>query len=246
MRSERTGEIFLARLTPLLDKARADVAAAKKNRDDYYASLPTTLVTVAVAPREMRVLPRGNWMRDDGDIVTPSVPKFLPHTDRGTNRLTRLDLAHWLIAKDNPLTPRVFVNRLWKQFYGTGITKSLDDSGSRAEWPTHPELLDWLASEFVDSGWNVKHMVKLMVMAETYRQSSVVTKKLEEKDPFNRLYARQSAIRLDAEMVRDNALAISGLLVEKIGGPSVKPYQPAGYWDQLNFPKRTYDSDYRR
>jgi hypothetical protein len=231
-------------ITPMLEKGRADVAAAKKRKDDYYATLPTTLVTVRVEPRTMRVLPRGNWMRDDGEIVTPSVPKFLPQAEHGTNRSTRLDLAHWLVAKDNPLTARVFVNRLWKQFYGTGITKSLDDSGSRAEWPTHPELLDWLASEFMDSGWDVKHIVKLMVMSETYRQSSVVTKKLEEKDPFNRLYARQSAIRLEAEMVRDNALAVSGLLVERIGGPSVKPYQPKGYWDQLNFPKRTYESDH--
>jgi hypothetical protein len=238
-------------IAPLLDKPRSDLAAAKKKKDDYVATLPTTLVTVAVEPRVMRVLPRGNWMRDDGEIVTPAVPHFLPHADSGGKRLTRLDLAHWLVSRDNPLTARVFVNRLWKQFYGTGITKSLDDSGSRAEWPTHPELLDWLAAEFVDSGWDVKHMVKLMVMAETYRQSSVVTKKLEERDPFNRLLARQSAIRLEAEMVRDNALAVSGLLVDKVGGPSVKPYQPDGYWDQLNFPKRTYvsdhgDSEYRR
>jgi hypothetical protein len=242
---------YFRSISPLLDNTRADFAAAKKKKDDYVAMLPTTLMTVAVEPREMRILPRGNWMRDDGEIVTPAVPHFLPHPDAGTNRLTRLDLARWLIARDNPLTARVFVNRLWKQFYGTGITKSLDDSGSRAEWPTHPELLNWLAAEFVDSGWDVKHMVKLMVMAETYRQSSVVTKKLEERDPFNRLLARQSAIRLEAEMVRDNALAISGLLVDKVGGPSVKPYQPDGYWDQLNFPKRTYvvdhgESEYRR
>jgi hypothetical protein len=172
-------------IAPLLDKPRADLAAAKKKKDDYVAMLPTTLVTVAVEPRVMRVLPRGNWMRDDGEIVTPSVPHFpaacwIP----ATKRLSRLDLAHWLVARDNPLTARVFVNRLWKQFYGAGITKSLDDSGSRAEWPTHPELLDWLAAEFVDSGWDVKHMVKLMVMAETYRQSSVVTRKLEERDPL--------------------------------------------------------------
>jgi len=238
-------------IAPLLDKPRADLAAAKKKKDDYVAMLPTTLVTVAVEPRVMRVLPRGNWMRDDGDIVTPAVPHFLPHADSGTNRLTRLDLAHWLVSRDNPLTARVFVNRLWKQFYGIGITKSLDDSGSRAEWPTHPELLDWLAAEFVDCGWDVKHIVKLMVMSETYRQSSVATKKLEERDPFNRLLARQSAIRLEAEMVRDNVLAVSGLLVDKVGGPSVKPYQPNGYWDQLNFPKRAYvsdhgDSEYRR
>ena len=120
----------------------------------------------------------------------------------------------------------------------------MDDSGARSEWPTHPELLDWLAAEFMDSGWDVKHMVKLMVMSDTYRQTSATSRKLRERDPFNRLLTRQSSFRLDAEMVRDNALAISGLLVDKVGGPSVKVYQPAGYWDMLNFPKRTYQSDH--
>jgi hypothetical protein len=148
------------------------------------------------------------------------------------------------------------VNRLWKLYFGTGLSKTLDDFGSRGEWPTHPELLDWLACEFRDGQpptldprpsappWDIKHMIKLVVMSRTYRQTSFASETLRQRDPYNRLLARQSSFRIDAEMVRDNALAISGLLVDKIGGPSVKPYQPAGYWDQLNFPKRIYTNDH--
>src|SRR5687767_2992711 len=129
-------------------------------------------------------------------------------------------------------------------FYGQGIAKPLDDLGSQGEWPTHPELLDWLAVEFMESGWDMKHMVRLMVTSGTYRQSSNQPKPLREADPYNKWVARQTAFRLDAEFVRDNALAVSGLLVNKLGGPSVKPYQPAGYWEFLNFPKRDYPQDH--
>jgi hypothetical protein len=128
-------------------------------------------------------------------------------------------------------------------FYGNGIAKPLDDLGAQGEWPTHPELLDWLAVEFMDSGWDVKHMVRLMVTSGTYRQLSDQPKPLRESDPYNKWLARQTAFRLDAEFVRDNALSVAGLLVDKIGGPSVKPYQPAGYWEFLNFPKREYPQD---
>jgi hypothetical protein len=141
------------------------------------------------------------------------------------------------------LTARVFVNRLWKQFFGAGICRTLDDFGSQGQWPEQPELLDWLACEFMDSGWDVKHIVRAIVTSRTYRQSSAVSPELREADPENRLLARQSRYRLAAELVRDNALAISGLLVDKIGGPSVKPYQPPGYWENLNFPRRTYHAD---
>jgi hypothetical protein len=158
-------------------------------------------------------------------------------------RLTRLDLANWLVSRDNPLTARVFANRLWMLYFGQGISKSLDDFGNQGEWPTHPELLDWLATEFVGRGWDVKHMVRLLVTSGTYRQTSLTPPDLKERDPFNRLLARQARFRLDAEMVRDNALAVSGLLVGKIGGPSVKPYQPAGYWFALNFPVREWQND---
>src|SRR5262245_60824354 len=207
--------------------------------------------TESVTPAETRVMPRGNWMDESGAIVDPAIPAFLGKLDTGGRRATRLDLAHWLVSPENPLTARVFVNRLWKFYFGTGISKTLDDFGARGEWPTHPELLDWLACEFRDGpeqgsghSWDIKHMIKLMVMSRTYRQTSFASESLRQRDPYNRLLARQSSFRIDAEMVRDNALAISGLLVDKIGGPSVKPYQPVGYWDQLNFPTRIDTNDH--
>jgi hypothetical protein len=148
-----------------------------------------------------------------------------------------------MVAPGHPLTARVFVNRLWKLFFGQGIVGTLDDFGSQGAWPSHPGLLDWLATEFVESGWDVKHLVKLMVTSSAYRQVSVGDEALRARDPYNHLLARQARFRLDAEVVRDNALAVSGLLVRKIGGPSVKPYQPAGYWVYLNFPTREYHAD---
>jgi hypothetical protein len=246
---DRTAELktalakYYRSIAPELDTTRTNLAAAKKEQAELLKGIPTTLATVAAEPRIVRVLPRGNWMNKTGEIVTPAVPDFLTHRT-GKERATRVDLANWIVAGDNPLTARVFVNRLWKLYFGTGICKTLDDFGARGEWPTHPELLDWLSTEFMSSGWDVKHMIKLMVMSHAYRQTATASDKLRERDPDNRLLARQSAFRLDAEMVRDNALAVSGLLVDKIGGPSVKPYQPAGYWDQLNYPKRTYESDH--
>jgi hypothetical protein len=135
------------------------------------------------------------------------------------------------------------VNRLWKVFFGRGLVATLDDFGSQGTPPSHPELLDWLAREFIDSGWNVKTLIRTIVMSETYRQSSKVNDKTRQRDPANIWLARQSRFRLDAELVRDSALAVSGLLCEKIGGASVKPYQPPGYWVFLNFPKRDWTSD---
>ncbi len=199
---------------------------------------------MADAPRTIRILRRGNWQDDGGEIVQPGVPGFLPQLDVKDRRATRLDLAKWLVSSENPLTARVFVNRLWKLFYGQGLSKRLEDLGSQGEPPTHPELLDYLAVEFVQSGWDVKHLVKLMVTSATYRQTSTVTPQLKERDPENRWCARQSRFRLDAEFVRDNALAVSGLLSLNIGGDSVHPYQPAGYWDFLNFPQRKWESDH--
>ena len=137
----------------------------------------------------------------------------------------------------NPLTARVFVNRLWKLYFGTGISAVLDDLGSQGEPPVHPELLDWLAVEFVESGWDVKHIVGLILESSAYRQSSVASAAMLERDPFNRLIARQSRFRYEAEMVRDAALSVSGLLNDAVGGASVRPYQPIGYWENLNFPK---------
>ncbi|MFP6701772.1 MAG: DUF1553 domain-containing protein, partial [Planctomycetaceae bacterium] len=168
------------------------------------------------------------------------VPGFLPLLDVKDRRANRLDLARWIVRKDNPLAARTFVNRLWKLYFGRGLATPLDDLGAQGTRPTHPRLLDWLAVEFIESGWDVKHMVRLMVNSGAYRQSSVVSPVLGQRDPYNTLLARQGRFRLDAEIVRDNALAVSGLLVTDIGGPSVKPYQPAGYWRHMNFPVRSW------
>ncbi len=218
-------------------------ASAQRDRDAFYSPLPKCLVSVhSPTPRTVRVLPRGNWMDDSGDVMQPALPHFLaPATP--DHPLTRLDLAQWLVSRDNPLTARVFMNRLWKQFFGIGLSKVLDDLGAQGEPPVNPELLDWLACEFMESGWDVKHMVRLIVTSHAYRQVSTGPKELLARDPDNRELARQSRFRLDAELVRDNALTISGLLVDKIGGPSAKPYQPAGYWENLNFPTREWQND---
>ncbi len=202
-----------------------------------------TMITVAIEPREIRILPRGNWLDDSGDIVHPAVPQFLGELDTQGARATRLDLANWLVDPEQGiggLTARVFVNRLWALFFGNGIVGSLDDFGGQGETPVHPELLDRLALEFVEAGWDVKQIIKQIVMSHAYRQSSRVSETLLQQDPDNRLFARQSRFRLPAEMIRDNALAISGLLVLDYGGASIKPYQPAGYYRHLNFPKRKY------
>jgi hypothetical protein len=158
----------------------------------------------------------------------------------GERRANRLDLAKWIASPTNPLTARAFVNRLWRLFFGVGLSKAVDDLGVQGEWPVHPELLDWLAVDFVESGWDVKRMVKALTTSSAYRQTSTATPALREKDPFNRLVARQSRFRLDAEFVRDQALAVSGLLVDRLGGESVNPYQPSGYWYHLNFPAREW------
>src|SRR5262249_17159403 len=143
---------------------------------------------------------------------------------------------NWIVSRENPLTARAFVNRQWRKFFGTGLSKTLEDLGSQGEWPTHPELLDWLAAEFMQT-WDVKHLVRTIVTSQTYKQSSMATPHLDEKDPNNRLLARQSRFRVEAETVHDIALSIAGLLVEKFGGPSVRPYQPDGYLAAVNFPK---------
>lgn len=211
-----------------------------------------SLVSESWKPTVTRILPRGNWQDESAPIVEPAVPQFLPQPPNADgHRLNRLDLAHWIVSKDNPLTARAFVNRLWKQFFGAGLSAVVDDLGAQGEPPSHPELLDWLAGEFRDSGWDVKHMVKLIVMSSTYRQDSRVRPELKDIDPLNRLLAYQNPRRLDAEFVRDNALYVAGLLNTEIGGPSAHPYQPAGYYSQIQFPDRTYvsendDRQYRR
>jgi hypothetical protein len=230
-------------VAPLLDRVRDELSDTEKRLEEFQKKIRKCLVTVAAAPRTVRVLPRGNWLDATGEVVTPGVPAFMKALETGDRRATRLDLAKWLVSRDNPLTARVFVNRLWKLAFGTGISKRLDDLGAQGEWPVHPELLDWLATQFMDEGWDVKKSLKRLLMSAAYRQSSKPSKELRERDPFNRLVACQSRWRLDAECVRDNALAVSGLLVRQIGGDSVKPYQPRGYWSFLNFPTREWETD---
>ena len=231
-------------VAPELAALRAQHTQAINARDYLIESLPSLPVSKSVEPRTMRVLPRGNWMDDSGEVVEPGVPAFMRQiAPADGKRVSRLDLAEWLVAPDNPLVARTFVNRLWRVYFGNGLVRTLEDLGSQGDWPTHPELLDWLAVEFRESGWNVKRMVELMVTSRAYRQSSQPARGVEERDPTNRFFARQNRVRLDAELVRDNALAISGRLVRTIGGPSAKPYQPEGYFAPLNFPKREYVPD---
>jgi hypothetical protein len=162
--------------------------------------------------------------------VPPGVPHFLPPLPAGALP-DRLGLAEWTVSAANPLTARVTVNRMWQEIFGTGIVETTEDFGVMGARPSHPELLDWLAVDFRDSGWDVKRFYKQLVMSATYRQSARVSPEILEKDPKNRLLMRGPRFRMDSEMLRDTALAASGLLVEKIGGPSVKPYQPPGIWD---------------
>lgn len=176
--------------------------------------------------------------------MQPESPHFLPHLPGvDGRRQSRIDLARWLTSNENPLTPRAVVNRLWKQFFGSGLSSVVDDLGAQGELPSHPELLDWLATEFRDSGWDFKHMVRTLVLSATYRQDSKARPDLKDVDPQNRLLAFQNPRRLDAEFVRDNALFAAGILNLDIGGPSVKPYQPANYYENLQFPNRDYVAD---
>ena len=210
-----------------------------------------TLVTEAWKPATTRVLPRGNWQDESGEIVEPAAPHFLTQISVASRQPTRLDLAKWLVSPENPLTARTIVNRLWKQFFGVGLCGTVDDLGLQGDVPSHPDLLDWLAVEFQESGWNVKHMIRLIVSSASYQQQAQLRPELRDIDPQNRLLASQNPRRLEAEFVRDNALKISGLLNDDLGGPSARPYQPAGYYANLQFPDRDYvphrdDRQYRR
>ena len=199
------------------------------------------VVTASWKPYPIHVLPRGNWQDESGEVVAPNPPRFLPRGGLpASTNLTRADLADWILSPANPLTARVFVNRLWKQFFGTGLSAQVDDLGAQGEWPTHPELLDWMAVEFRESGWDVRHLVRLIVTSGTYRQSANLRLELHDRDPNNRWLSSQNPRRLEAEFVRDNALAIAGLLDPEIGGPSAFPYQPGNYYANIQFPDRDY------
>jgi hypothetical protein len=229
-------------------KQRRD--AAKKARESAENVLPRTMVMRERAqPRDTFILVKGAYDKF-ADKVAHGTPAALPPlaADAPPNRLT---LAKWLVSPEHPLTARVTVNRLWQQFFGRGLVKTVDDFGVQGDKPTHPELLDWLAVEFRESGWDVKHLVRLIVTSATYRQSSIVPPGMAELDPENKLLARGPRFRLPSWMLRDQALAVSGLLVEKLGGPPVKVYQPAGVWEdatfgQIKFAQDHGDALYRR
>jgi hypothetical protein len=219
---------------PIFAPLRQEMADLRKQRDELDKSLAATMVSQErEKPREAFILTRGQYDQR-GEPVARGVPAVLPplKADGTTNRL---DLARWLVSPEHPLTARVTVNRFWQQFFGTGIVKTAGDFGLQGEWPSHPELLDWLATEFVQSGWDVQPMLRLIVTSATYRQSSAATEALLQKDPQNRLLARGPRFRLDAEEIRDNALYVSGLLVEKLGGRGVRPYQPPGIWEAVGY-----------
>jgi hypothetical protein len=213
-----------------------------EKRDAFRASIPKVMVMEdRNKPRETYMLERGLYDKR-GATVSAATPAKLPGFPEGAPT-NRLGLALWLVSPDNPLTARVTVNRFWQQFFGVGLVKTANDFGVQGEKPSHPELLDWLAVEFVESGWDVKELCRLMLTSATYRQSSKARPDVTEKDPENRLLARAPRYRWPSWMLRDQALAAAGLLVKRVGGPSVKPYQPAGVWEDATFGGKKYVSD---
>ena len=217
---------------PEIGEAWRAAAALEREREALWASFPTVMVMEELAERRPTFrLERGAY-DNPAEEVSPGVPAVLPPLPEGVEA-NRLSFARWLVDPDHPLTARVTVNRFWQTYFGTGLVKTAENFGTQGEYPSHPELLDWLATTFVDSGWDVKALQKAIVTSAAYRQSSRVTAAEYEADPENRLVARGPRLRLPAQMIRDQALAVSGLLVEKLGGPSVKPYQPEGLWADM-------------
>src|SRR5262249_43470545 len=227
---------------PEVRDAWSRIKALRLEKEKLERCFPTVMV---MAERPVRkdtfVLVRGAY-NAPSEKVEPGVPAALPPLPAGVPN-NRLGFAKWLIDSGNPLMARVTVNRFWQMYFGTGIVKTTEDFGVQGEWPSHPELLDWLATEFIRTGWDVKAMQKLIVTSAAYRQSSRFTPELLQRDPENRLLARGPRFRLPAEMIRDQALFAAGLLTERIGGPSVKPYQPAGLWKELTMGGLDYVQD---
>jgi hypothetical protein len=206
----------------------------EKTKKDLKAKIPTVRVMQEMDERRpTRIRIRGDY-RNQGEQVTAGVPRVLGSLPAGP-KPNRLTLAKWLVNPKNPLVARVTVNRYWALCFGAGLVKTGNDFGSQAELPSHPELLDWLAREFIDNGWNIKALQKKIVMSATYRQSSRTRKELLPRDPANRLLARGARFRLPAEMIRDGVLVYSGLYDRTLGGPSVRPYQPAGLWEEIMY-----------
>ncbi len=256
--SKKLRECFLTEHAPAhIRNAHRELRQLELDERQFVESFPTTMVMAETPePRPTHLLLRGAYDRP-GERVAPGVPKALPAPLAQHDRVNRLDLAEWLVSPANPLAARVTVNRFWQQLFGQGLVKTVDDFGSQGDWPSHPELLDWLAMEFMGQAfqpdsvrddasrtdrvglgrptyaWDIKRLIRTLVTSATYQQSSKASADLAARDPDNRLLARGPRSRLSAEMVRDQALAASGLLTERLGGPSIKPYQPDGLWDDL-------------
>jgi hypothetical protein len=226
---------FYRTVSPDVRRLERELIRLNQHETELAAAKYSTLVMQERMdhPRASYIQVRGNFL-DKGKEEHPGVPAFLPALpqDEPANRLA---LARWLMNPDNPLTARVTVNRIWERFFGTGIVKTSEDFGRQGEAPSHPELLDWLATEFVDTGWNIQAIQKTIVLSATYRQSSAASEQLLERDPYNRLLAHGARFRLDPETIRDQALAVSGLLNDEMGGPSVYPVQPANLWKEIGF-----------
>jgi hypothetical protein len=226
-----------------IDKTYPDLADARKKaerkRDDFETSISSAMVMRDSSKMRPTYLLERGLFDQHGEEVSAGLPDALPDLPADAPK-NRLGLARWLVAADHPLTARVTVNRFWQSIFGTGIVKTAENFGSKGDLPSHPQLLDWLAAQFVQSGWNVKDFHRLLVTSATYRQSSRVAPELLQRDPENRLLARGPRFRLPAETIRDSALATSGLLVGTIGGPSVRPYQPEGLWEEVSFGIKTY------
>ena len=239
-------EFYLQQASPLWKQ----LAEARLEKLAFERKFPTVMIMAErQEPRDTFLLVRGAYDKP-GEKVPPGIPAALPGLPQGAPN-NRLGFAQWVVDPSNPLTARVTVNRFWQMFFGAGLVKTVEDFGLQGEWPSHPELLDWLATEFVRTGWNTKALHKLIVTSATYRQSSVIAPELLQRDPENRLLARGPRVRLPAEMIRDQALYSAGLLVEKLGGPSVKPYQPDGLWQEISMQDMDYirakgDDLYRR
>ena len=233
--SARVRDYFLTFVAPGgLQKLHDELKRLRTEKEALEKDIPTVMVMSEMEkPRDTFVLARGDY-RNPTEKVSPGVPLALSALPDGAPA-NRLGLAKWLVSSSNPLTARVIMNRYWQMYFGVGIVKTSENFGIQGDPPVHPELLDWLATEFIRTGWDIKAMQRLIVTSATYRQSSKVNGALLEKDPENRLLARGARLRLPAEAVRDNALAVSGLLNPDIGGPSVFPYQPKGLWDELAF-----------
>ncbi len=227
-------------------EAKDRLVKLKKSLEEAEQAVPVSMVMDDATPRDTFILLRGEFDQI-GEKVTAATPAVMPPMRADLPR-NRLGLAQWLVDPVNPLPARVTVNRYWQMLFGTGLVRTAEDFGSQGEPPSHPELIDWLASEFISSGWDTKAMLRLLVTSATYRQSSKLTPGAYERDPDNRLLSRGPRFRLNGEFVRDQALAASGLLVSKIGGPSVKPYHPPGLYEQVvstrDNPKSTYTQDH--